>query len=126
MQFKIEEGPGRLLMLRHRWNDGYSHADPDDKGPVNIFLRGRTLSSTLIEETEMSSAVHIAQKPGQDKNMAYTAVEEHLISRQYTWLIETGNTPKVKPKSIILEEDGLQELVPCDEDDSVDEEEPVL
>ena len=35
-------------MLRRGWHDVYSHADPDDKGPVIRFLKGKT----LIQESE--------------------------------------------------------------------------
>ncbi len=69
----------------------------------------------------MPSTVHVAQKLGQDKNMARMAVKEHGISDLYPRLIETG----YKPKFIILEEDGPPELVPCNDDDS-DDDEPVL
>ncbi len=61
-----EEGPGGLLVLRREWHDAYSHAYPDDKGPVTTFLKGRK----LVDESEMQSAVHVGQKQGQDKNMA--------------------------------------------------------
>ena len=92
-------------MLRRGWHDVYSHANPDDKGPVIRFLKGKT----LIQESEMPSTVNVAQKPVQEKNMARTVVEDHVISHRYPSLIETGNKPKVHPEIIILEDDSGDE-----------------
>ncbi len=92
-------------MLRLRWHDVYSHADPDDKGPVIRFLKG----ITLIQESEMPCTVNVAQKPVQEKNMAHTVVDDYVISHGCPSLIETGNKPKVQPEFIILEDDSCDE-----------------
>jgi hypothetical protein len=38
VQLKIEEGLKGLLMLRHRWHDGYSHADPNNRIQIKAQL----------------------------------------------------------------------------------------